>query len=48
MLIRINMVAKNYGALCRAVMDVNNYTVALSDAGEDMILTRFKLPEGNI
>ena len=44
MLIRINMVAESYGALCRAVDDVNSFVTVISDSGEDMLAARFKLP----
>lgn len=45
MLIRINMVAENYGALCRAVRAVNDLIAVESDSGEDMLTARFVLPE---
>ena len=44
MLIRINMVAEDYGALCRAVKDVNSFVRVISDKGEDMVTVRFELP----
>lgn len=44
MLIRINMVADTYDALCRAVDDVNREVKVTSDTGEDMLVTQFTLP----
>lgn len=45
MLIRINMVAESYPALCRAVELVNEYVSVISEDGEDMLAVRFHLPE---
>lgn len=45
MLIRINMVADTYAALCRAVSDVNSFVKVTSTCGEDMLTVRFVLPE---
>ena len=44
MLIRINMVAEEYAALCRAVKDVNSFIKVTSTDGEDMLTARFELP----
>ena len=45
MLIRVNMVAESYQALQRAVDDVAGYVDVVSANGEDMLTTRFHLPE---
>lgn len=45
MLIRINMVAENYGQLRSAVEQVNAFISVTSDEGEDMLTTRFSLPD---
>ena len=45
MLIRINMVAENYKELCRAVKEVNGYVNVISKDGEDMLTSKFELPE---
>ena len=45
MLIRVNMVAQSYGKLCAAVKAINSYVTVTSDRGEDMLVTRFELPE---
>ncbi len=45
MLIRINMVAKSYKELCRAVKDVDDYVTVTSFDGEDMLSTHFRLLE---
>lgn len=45
MLIRVNMVAKNYHNLCNAVKKVADYVSVISDKGEDMLAARFILPE---
>lgn len=45
MLIRINMVAQNYGKLCDAVKKVNDYVIVENEKGEDMLSVRFNLPE---
>lgn len=45
MLIRVNMVADSEAALCRAVDEVAAYVSVTSDQGEDMLITRFHLPE---
>lgn len=45
MLIRVNMVAESYRALQRAVDDVAGYVEVVSKSGEDMLTTRFQLPE---
>ena len=44
MLIRVNMVAKNYAGLCRAVDEINRYIRVVSENGTDMLTTRFQLP----
>ena len=44
-LIRVNMVAENYQKLCNAVKLVGKFVSVISENGEDMLLTRFNLPE---
>lgn len=44
MLIRVNMVARDYAALCRAVREVAEYVTVTSETGADMLTTRFTLP----
>ena len=46
MLIRVNMVARDYGSLCRAVEKVNSYVRVVSEDGRDMVSVRFSLPNG--
>lgn len=48
MLIRINMVAESYEKLCDAIRLVHEYVSVESDDGEDMLLTRFYLPENKV
>lgn len=45
MLIRINMVAKNYENLKTAVKKVDDFVTVTSDAGEDMLATHFSIPK---
>ena len=45
MLIRINMVAKDYKELCRAVKEVDDFVSVTSDNGEDMLSAHFNLSE---
>lgn len=45
MLIRVNMVAENYRKLCSAVEQTNNYIKVEDEAGNNMIINCFQLPE---
>ncbi len=45
MLIRVNMVAESYEALCRAVALVDEYVAVESETGEDMLSAHFRLPD---
>lgn len=45
MLIRVNMVADRYQDLCHAVAQVADFVRVTSDTGEDMLVTRFYLPQ---
>lgn len=45
MLIRINMVARDLAALRRAIGDVNEFVRVTDENGEDMLITRFELPQ---
>jgi len=45
MLIRVNMVAKDYPSLCRAVRLVDSYVTVQNERGEDMLSAHFHLPE---
>lgn len=44
MLIRVNMVAESYQALCRTVDLVDEYVSVTSEDGKDMLATHFRLP----
>lgn len=44
-LIRVNMVAKDYEHLCRAVALVDSYVSVVNEDDEDMLSVHFRLPE---